>query len=282
MTVYADLAFILGVLSGFLGIDLGLRFLDLDRSPCLRVVSSFLSGFLHCVSLLWGRGAFPILAVWILFFLFVFRGRTLRGTVRNFATAAGLFLLWFGGVLFLLFAVFSVGLIPASSGVYFRATFLPTAVCFVLSYGILRGMIRIRRRKKGSGRILNCVLVEAGRRIPLRCYEDSGNFLRDPTGDRPVVIAEYGRIRKALRDFPFPGSFAFAERFGPRFRVISCRFAAGEGQMMYGFAAEAFSVNGKAVSVTVCVSGSSLDGRGRFDGIIGNLLSEVDACDGVE
>lgn len=281
MTVWADLAFILGIMSGFLGTDLAFRFLDLRRSRLLRGFCALFSGVLQVAGLLW-QSAFFLFFVWLLFFSFVFHGRNLIGTVRNFGMAMAILLLWFGGVLFLLFVFFSVGLVFTSTGVYFEATFFSTAACELLSYGILRKLTQVRRRKKGTGRILNCAMLESGTQIPLRCYEDSGNFLRDPLGDRPIVIVEYGSLKKKIRDFPFPGSYAFSARFGPRFRVIPCRFAAGEGQMMYGFVAEDFIINGKSFPVTVCVSGNCLDGRGRFNGIIGNLLSEVDACDGVE
>jgi len=274
LTVYPDLAFLLGCVSGFFFARLALRFLNLRRNVLSLMIFVALSGVWEGL-LLFPRIPAPAVALLgIASVFFLLRGGTFVGTLRNVGDGVLIFLLFRGMHFLCVLLLFRAYVVFYASGVYFIASFWCALLSVVPAVLLLRTLLSFLKRRRRFGRILSCVISESGTEIMLRCYEDSGNLLRDPKEGLPVVIVEYGILRRTLRDLPPPHTFAFAERFGIRLRVMSCRFAAGEGQILYGFRPEKFSVEGYSCSAVIAVTERCLDGRGRFCGIVGSALSE--------
>lgn len=268
MVVYADLVFLIGVLIHGVTATVCLKMMDLFRKRRRIVWYSLIGG---AVSVLMLFPHFPFLigiglslAVPVLFF----RGKTVRGTMRNclgYACILFSFVACFFGVGTVLMRGELVGgylVLPFSLSV--AAVFLSGATVAV----------PIIRKKHSAGNCVECEIGIDGRRIPVRCFCDTGNFLRDPVSGLPVVIVEYAYLCRFIPDLPPPLSFDFATRFGTRYRVVTCRSVSGDGQILASFLPENFFVCGEPRQVLVSVCERNLENRGRFSGLIGSESEE--------
>ena len=277
MVVYPDLAFLLGLALHGGNWYLFRKLHSFWRPRWQRFSFLFYSSLLDALFVIPQVPAFLSFFLYLMGFSLFFRGRTLRGTLRNI-----LIYLILGGIRFALTwfvcAAFScLSLVFLSEGVYFRVSFLCGIFGAVASFIVLRLFLRFRVCKGIGTRIVNCTVVLDGISADFRCYADSGNFLTDPIRGCPVAILEYSALRRAFgQGFPEPLSYPFADRFGARARVIPLRGVSGTGEMLSAFVPDGFFVDGKSREVTIAVTPCCLDGCGRFCGIIGLSLSEGD------
>lgn len=270
MTVYPDLAFLVGLLDFGAVFVLSARFLGRPISPLRFWLCAGLSAVLSALAVI------PYIPLWAILppgmgvFLLFFQGKTGSGTVLN--GVSGLFVLSVYIALRVLFAVmiFSVSFVFLGEGGYFQLTFFSTVLSGFFAFFSLFYFICYRYRRHNRFRTVPCNFSVLGKRIFLRCYPDSGNFLTDPVSGLPVVIVEYSVLKKAFgSDFPPPMTYGFAALFGDAARVVPFRSVDGTGRMLSAFVPDSFCAEERFCSVVIAVSDSVLECRGRFSGIIG-------------
>ena len=139
----------------------------------------------------------------------------------------------------------------------------------VVSYVVLKTVLKARKQRSVLSNCCNCVLTVEGKEIPIRCFVDTGNFLVDPLSGYPVVLVEFQVLKRGIAsDFPKPMTFEFAAHFSCRARIVPYHSVDGEDQMLSAFVAEKFTVNGRNRNVVIAATPRTLDSRGRFCGII--------------
>ena len=276
MTVYPDLAFLLGILFHGAVFRLTLLLVDLHRPWWLFWLSVFVSGISSAVILIPSIPIFISFMVSLLFPVFLFRGKTLWGTFCNFLTGIMVLICYVG-----LFLAFSIGLfrpilVFGTSGGYFILPFLSCVISAILSYFVGLVFVRIRTKQKGK-QCCDCNLLLDGVRMSFRAYVDTGNFLTDPLSGLPVAIVEFSVLRNGFgADFPLPMTYEFGERFSSRIRVIPYRSVSGDSRMLSGVVPDRFTVNGVERKVVVAILDQKLESRGRFSAIIGSDITGGD------
>lgn len=272
MTVYPDLAFLLGMVLHGAIFWLTLLLLDLRRPRWIFWVATLCSGISSAIYLLAQIPVLIPIIIGILSFLFLFWGKSFIGTLWNMLTGYGILILYLGVFIIVCGGIFRFSFVFFEFGGYFMLSFFQSLFSAFFSFGLCLIFVRIRKKQKGKI-YCNCSMCVEGISVSFRAYVDTGNFLTDPVSGFPVVVLEFPLLRKTFgNDFPLPMTYEFAERFSSRVRVIPYRSVSGGGQMLSGFVPESFTVNGVPRKVVVAVSDRNLECRGRFSGIIGSNL----------
>lgn len=271
MTVYPDLAFLMGIAFHGAVFRLTLLLLDLRRPWWMFWITTICSGVSSAVLLIPQVPVFVPIIMGILSFPFLLLGKSFTGTLWNILTGFGVLILYLGTFL-VCGGVFRLSFVFFEFGGYFLLSFFQSFFSAVLSFWL--GLIFVRVHKKQKGKTYcDCSMGVERISLSFRAYVDTGNFLTDPVSGLPVVVLEFPLLRKMLGDdFPLPMTYEFAERFSFRARVIPYRSVSGDGQMLSGFVPEFFTVNGVPRKVVVAVSDRKLECRGRFSCIIGSDL----------
>lgn len=269
MTVYPDLAFILGTLFHGAVLVLTLSFLEIRRPWWQILLSSVGAGIFSALFLI-PKIPTPLLIFGgIACFSLVLRGRSLGGICLNLLTGLGVLLGYLALFLLVCGGLFCPVLWFSGEGFYFLLSFPATCFSAFLSFGFCMIFISVRKKKKGRT-YRECCLTVDGRELVFRAFEDTGNFLSDPISGLPVVILEFNVLKKFFgKEFPAPLTYEFASKFGTRARVIPYRSVSGSGQMLSGFLPDRLTVNGESFRAVVAVTEQRLESQGRFSAIIG-------------
>lgn len=273
MTVYPDLAFVLGLVIYGAVLFLSLKILELRRPWWQSVLCSVGCALTSSLALIPQIPVVVPLGVGVGIMGFIYRGKTLRGAVCNFLTGLVVLVLYLG--LFFLFSgvIFHLSVAFMDGNGYFILPFLDALFSAFFSFLVGGFAVRVRQKYAARPHCCNCELVLEGRIVPFRCYVDTGNFLTDALSGLPVVIVEYKILQRSIGiHFPRPMTYEFALRFSTRARVIPYRSVSGEGQMLSAFVPESFSVNGIPRQAVIAVTERNLEVRGRFSAIMGPVL----------
>ncbi len=270
MTVFADLAFLVG--SAFCGIVLHLASvsLDLRKSLWRCAVAALCGGVLSALFLTvpvpsWCIALGGAVTVSVLFW-----GKTLPGTIRNAFRVFVVALLYLGLVFVISAAIFGLSVFFGGEGGYFILSFPATVLAGGIAYAVCLQFLRKLQKIKRQPPLCECTVEIRGKRIFFRAYMDSGNFLSDPVNGRPVAVVEYRTLKKGFgKDLPAFGSYDFYAFFGEKARIVPYRSISGDGRMLPAFIPDTFTVNGQGRTAVVAVSDRVLEAQGRFSGIIG-------------
>ncbi len=272
MTVYPDLAFLLGTVLHGAVFQLTLLLLDLRRPWWIFGIATFCSGVSSAILFIPKISILIPITLGLFSLVFLFFGKTFLGTIWNVLTGLCVLVLYLGVFLVFSGTIFCLSFVFFESGGYFLLTFFQSLFSTIFSFGFGLVVVKIRRKQKGK-LCCDCSMSVEGRAVSFRAYVDTGNFLTDPVSGLPVVILEFSLLQKALGvNFPLPMSYEFAERFSSRARVIPYRSVSGDGQMLSGFVPDSFMVDGIPRNVVAAVTHRNLERRGRFSGIIGSDL----------
>ncbi len=274
MTVYPDLAFFLWVLIYGAVFHLSIILLELQRSRWEFVLSVLITGFLSAGIMIPSVFGVVLSLLTIPVFAFFLRGKTIKGSFKNLCSGLLVYIFFWGFLLCFSGLILGLSCVVWESFGYFHLSFLKTVIAIVFSYLLLCKFFYIRK-KKHTRAYGECNLYVEGKSILFRSYIDTGNFLSDPVSGEPVVVLEYGVLKKAFGGaFPRPMTYEFALRFSHRARVIPYHSVSGDGQVLSAFVPERFTVNGKTRKVVVAVIDRPMESRGQYSGIIGPDLIE--------
>lgn len=270
MVVYPDFAFLLGAEIYGAVLFLSLRFLGLSRARWKFFLAVFLSAASAALSVL--PQMLILLPIFMGFsaYVLLFYGKNGKGTLLNLGMAFLVTVLYIG--LWILFSVlvFSAFLLFSSVGTYFILSFPCGVFGGILAFFALFVFLRRSAAQRKKLALLRCSFFCNGRVVSLLCYPDSGNFLRDPLTDLPVVIVEYRLFLSVFgKDFPRPMSYDFSSMFGAAARVVPYRTVDGDGRLLSAFVCDAFFVGQKQYSAVIAVTESNLECQGRFSGLLG-------------
>ncbi len=269
MTVYPDLAFILGTFFHGAVLLLTLSFLEIRRPWWQILLSSVGAGISSALFLIPKIPTSPLIFGGIVCFVLILRGKSIVGICLNLLTGLGVFLGYLALFLLVCALLFCPVFRSFDEGVYFFLSFFKTCISALLSFGFGMVFVSVRKKKKGKT-YCECCLTVDGQILSFRAFEDTGNFLSDPVSGFPVVILEFNVLKRFFGDdFPTPLTYEFASKFGPRARVIPYRSVSGPGQMLSGFLPDRLTVNGEVFRAVIAVTEQKLETRGRFSAIIG-------------
>lgn len=117
--------------------------------------------------------------------------RILRNTLSFLAIS-----LAFGGVVFAATLLDTSGTFEVENGIYYIHISLPVLLASTaLAYFIL-SLVFYRRGKAENCEIKEIVISNEGRSVKLRALRDTGNSLRAPHTNAPVVICDYPAVRE--------------------------------------------------------------------------------------
>ncbi len=273
MTVYPDLAFLLGTVLHGAVFRLTLLLLDLRRPRWRLWIAVLCSGGSSAILLIPQISVLIPIMIGCFSLLLLFWGKSFSGTCRNILTVLGVTILYLGVFLVVCGGISNLSFVFFEGGGYFLLSFVSSLFSAFFSFGLGLIFVKIRKKQKGKP-CCDCTMSLEGISVPLRAYVDTGNFLTDPVSGLSVVILEFSVLRRVFgADFPLPMTYDFAERFSSRARVIPYRSVSGDGRMLSGFVPDSFAVNGVPQRVVVAVSERNLESRGRFSCIIGSNLS---------
>lgn len=269
MTVFADLAFLIGSVVCGLTLHLAAISLDLQKPLWKYLVAAFCGGVLSSLLLLIPGSILYVTVGGIASVSVLFWGKNFLGTVRNTLRTVVIALLYTGLLLAVSAAIFGLSVFFGDKGGYFVISFPKTVLSVGVSYGVfllfLRGFRKIRKQPP----LCDCVAVIYGKKVLFRAYVDTGNFLVDPISQKSVVVLEYRMLKNVFgKELPAFGGYEFYVFFGDKARSIPYRSISGDGRMLPAFVPDFFSINGERRRVVIAVSDRALESQGRFSGII--------------
>lgn len=104
----------------------------------------------------------------------------------------------FGGVVFASIFLGAGGLIEIKSGIYYLHISAPVLIGIsVISY-ILFSVVFNRSAARADRKISHITILSNGKKIETNALHDTGNSLRDPKTNAPVVISDYSVLRNAF------------------------------------------------------------------------------------
>jgi stage II sporulation protein GA (sporulation sigma-E factor processing peptidase) len=192
-----------------------------------------------------------------------------------------------GAALALAGAVFALVFVRAAGtarGLPWWVLALPLAAAVVAAQRL--GNRAFRRWRAAQEPLVPLALGLGGREVRLTALVDTGNRLRDPLGQGPVVVVETGALRPLLP----PEVLAVASRRAPawedvadawegspwaaRLRLIPYSALGTEGGLLVGFRPDWAMVAGRPADPTVGLSAVSLDPYGRYQALCPAVLLE--------
>ncbi len=150
-----------------------------------------------------------IISCFCISFIAFGRREILRNTLSFLAIS-----LAFGGVVFAASLLDASGTFEIENGIYYMHISLPVLFISTASAYIILSLVFYRRGKKENCEIKEIEISNGGRSIKLRALRDTGNSLRAPRTNAPVLICDYPSVRelfcndaKALLDAESPKNY---------------------------------------------------------------------------
>lgn len=214
-----------------------------------------------------------------------FHFSTLRGLLKLLIVFYAVSFL-FGGIIFAvwLFAA-PPGLLVRNGVVYFDIDPVALILLGGASYAAVRLTERLIRRKRSLGCTCELVIAVGESSVSLRALVDTGNELFDAISGYPVVIAEYGPLRRLI---PPPLGEVFrsggagstgallASGWAGRFRMIPYS-SVGSGGLLPAFRPDTLILRTgekeyKTKEVLVAVTADKLSDVGNYHALVGPSL----------
>lgn len=152
------------------------------------------------------------------------------GFKRLFVYLKSVIVFYFSNMLFLgiitalLFAFKPQGITLSNSVVYFDISAKTLLICAIIAYGISYAVVKIYNHSIGKSEIYQITIYKENSAYNLFAFADSGNKLKEPFSDFPVIIADRSKIDvKTERVIPYNtvGGEGMLKAFKPDKVVIS-------------------------------------------------------------
>lgn len=201
-----------------------------------------------------------------------------RGTVRQAAVFAGVSLALAGGVI-LAMSLGGGDLILLPTGAYYPVSvamlILLAALCALFCRLVLACLGR------HGGQIETVTVALGGRQVILQALSDTGNTLKDPMTNQPVLVTEWQSLQTLLPEVPltaaeFHTPVSLVERLAAakpalRVQLVPFRAVGTAGGLLPAVACEVTEQN-KTARRLVAFSPTPLSGDGTFNALTGGSI----------
>ncbi len=140
--------------------------------------------------------------------------------------------------------------------VYFDVTAKGLLLCAFASYLISCAAVRLYNKKLSAGEIYTLKIINGDKEVTLLALSDTGNRLREPFSDSPVIVASEEKLKdvfsdKHLRYIPAHtvSSSAYLEAFKPD--KIYIKTSKGEKEIENAYVALTKEINDSACSAVI-------------------------------
>lgn len=228
LVIYVDVLFVINFFITYLLLLLTKRILK-DNAPQARLVlGAFIGGAYSLVIIADELNILITVCGKILASALIVFAAFGRKRVTVFLKA--LLLFYFSNMLFLgiIAAIYMwakpQGIALKNGNVYFDISAVMLLVCALFAYCASVAVIKIHNRITGKNEIYSLTVVKDGREYNFFAFADSGNKLREPFSDYPVIIVDRDKIKiKCERVIPYctVGGDGMLEAFRPDKIIIS-------------------------------------------------------------
>lgn len=278
MTVYADAAFFLNAIINYVLLLASAR-LSGARIRRGRMALAAGGGGLYAAAALWPElgflGLWPVKGAAGLAMLLTAFGRErglFRLTLLFFGVSAA-----FGGLMLALCQFAGTGLLLLGGGAYYPVSFgallLAAAAVYGLCHGLFSGLSQHR-----SGEFRSFRLTLNGRSVPIRALVDTGNTLKDPITNEPVLVANCAVLQALLpeetlseTDFSAPATLV-SRLAALRPRLIPYRAVGVESGMLLALRCEMQGENETPRPVLTAFSPTPVSDQSNFNALTGGNL----------
>lgn len=263
--IYVDVLFIVNFFITFLLLLVTEKLSKREEKLFRKVMASFAGGAYSLV-ILFDELAFAVsligkLAAACIIVLIAFKLRGLKCFIKEvliFFFANFIFV----GIVIGLWMIFKPeGVVINNSTVYFDVSARVLLISAFLAYLITAVFIRIYNNKLAKNELYQLIVYYAGNEIRLFAFADSGNNLKEPFSDYPVIVADESLFKDAVCN-----------------RVIPIKTVGGEG-MLYAFKPDKVKIKtsaGECEVERVYIALSSDVKKGEYQGIINpKFIDEV-------
>lgn len=213
-----------------------------ENSKISRIVLASFAGAAYSLVILFDELDFAVsllgkLAAACLIVLIAFR----RSGFKNFVKTTAIFFFVnfvFVGIMVGLWMIFKPsGIVINNSTVYFDVSASALLVSAFIAYVISAVIIRIYNNKTAKNELYNITVYYDGRKYSFFAFADSGNNLREPFSDFPVIVADENLFKDVKCSRIIPVSTVNGEgilkAFKPEKVVISTSRGSGELSRVY-------------------------------------------------
>ena len=124
--------------------------------------------------------------------------------LKRFAAACLIFLFSsfvFLGIISGIYLIFRSPLIAVNNGaVYFDISARGLLLCAFISYLLSCIVIRLYNRKLEKGEVCPMKIINGGKTVSLTALTDTGNKLREPFSDSPVIVADGEKVKSVFSE----------------------------------------------------------------------------------
>jgi len=282
-TVYLDVLFLINFILNYLILLICAKVSSVHINR-VRIALAAFTGAVYAagvffLSLSFLHMAVSRLIVAAIMVLIAFSFYTLRRVLKLFFIFMGITLA-FGGGIFAIYFVTNLGA-QVQNGIFYIN--LPFNLLFfgtVVTYAIISIAFRKNPSLDLKSGVYTAEISIFGSTIRLQALLDTGNKLRDPLSNKPVVIAEYSAIREAL---PFEiraildntnrlNYLSAIERIPRRFkiRLVPFRTVRDETDMFLAFSADCVSIEKtKMTNVLIAVNPEKISDDEEYSALVG-------------
>lgn len=240
MTVYVDVLFALNFFITYLLLLLTKALAKRETKTLRLILSAFLGGLYSLVifaeSLMWLVSLFGKFFVSVILVLVAFgfkRGAVFLKTLLIFYFSNLVFI----GVIIGVWLIFKPEGVAINNGTaYFDIPVRILILSALLAYAVSFAVIKISNRTLSKHDIYNLKIFKDGSEYNLLAFADSGNRLREPFSDYPVIIADSSALTAECDRFiPYNtvGGEGMLKAFKPDRVVISCGKTKVESSEVY-------------------------------------------------
>lgn len=279
MLVYGDLLFVLNALVDYALLYVAGRAAQAPVRHGRLAAAAALGGLYACVEPLrlipWAYGPAGVIAASLALVAVAYGTPPWRQTLRLLAC-------FYGAAAALAGAVFALAFARSAGPLPWWAIGVPVAGALVAARRL--GSVARSRWRAAPQSLIPVTVAIGGAQTRLLALVDTGNRLRDPVGQGPVLVVEARALAGVL-----PAALTAATRGGDprwehvvaalegspwaqRLRLIPYRSLGARSGVMIGFRPDRTEVAGRAAPSTVGLSGAPLDPDGRFQALCPAVL----------
>lgn len=278
-TIYVDILFLINFIINYL-ILFTAGHIGAARLRRLRIAAGALVGAVYGVIVFFPAipliTSFPVkIAMSLLMVLCAF-GKTdiLKNTLLFLAVS-----LAFGGVVFAASLLGLGDFCEVRGGVYYIHMSVPALLVSSFAAYILLSLIFRRSAARADRKLGNITVCANGRELSFCALHDTGNSLRDPATNAPVVISDYSTLRDVLPEAAkaeldtassesFPLVLDKLSEHG-EFKLIPYKTVGIEFSLMLAYRPEKITLDGKVLDgALVAISPHSVSDGGAYAALI--------------
>ncbi len=203
IVIYADILFIINFFITLLLLSVTARLSKREIKTVRLVLASAFGGAYSMIILAdiprWVSFLSKFLSAFVIVFIaFGFK------RLKSFITASYIFFFSsfvFLGVISGIYLIFKTPLIALNNGtVYFDISARGLLLCAFISYLLSCLIVRLYNKRLEKGEVYSMKIINGGKTVNLLALTDTGNRLREPFSDSPVIVADEEKVKPVFSE----------------------------------------------------------------------------------